>query len=77
MTFTKRRLRIALSPFFTDKQKKQRQIASHTLWASIHGLCFLQETGKIPLVDNDQKAAGNMAVFLIETFISGLRDTDK
>ena len=61
-----------LSPFFEAHEARQLKMASHTLWASIHGLCFLQETGKIPLVDQNQKAAEKMANFLIKTFVKGL-----
>lgn len=60
-----------LEPFFTPRQGKKRKMAARILWSSVHGLCFLQETGKIALVDG-QSSAEDMAKYLIDTFIAGL-----
>src|SRR5690606_8831987 len=40
-----------LKPLFKPQQDKKRKMAARVLWSSVHGLCFLQETGKIALVD--------------------------
>lgn len=61
-----------LEPYFTTKQTKKRKIAARVLWASVHGLCFLQETGKISIV-SDQDTAPDMAGYLIDTFIAGIK----
>ncbi len=62
-----------LEPYFTSKQGKKRKIAARVLWASVHGLCFLQETGKITIV-SEQDTAPDMAGYLIDTFISGIKN---
>ncbi len=61
-----------LKPCFTANQNKEKKIAARTLWASVHGLCFLQETGKISIVSN-QNTAPDMAGYLIDTFIAGIK----
>ena len=55
----------------TQKENHKRKIAARVLWASVRGLCFLQETGKITIV-NDEKKAPDMAGDLIDTFIAGI-----
>ncbi len=45
--------------------------AARTLWASVHGLCHLQETAKLSIVD-DQKTSLDLSFYLIDTFIAGL-----
>ncbi len=61
-----------LEPLFLPKQKKKKRIATRTLWASIHGLCFLQETGRMPDIDG-QGHTQTMAHYLIETYIAGIQ----
>jgi AcrR family transcriptional regulator len=61
-----------LSPFFKPQQAKKRKMAARVLWTSIHGLCFLQETGKISLVDK-KSPAEDMASYLINNFVAGLK----
>lgn len=61
-----------LGPLFPSKQKKKKRIATRTLWASIHGLCFLQETGRMPDIDG-QGHTQAMAHYLIETYIAGIQ----
>ncbi len=56
---------------FPAKEPKQCKMAARLLWASVHGLCFLQETGKIPLVGG-QSQADEMADYLIDTFLAGI-----
>lgn len=45
--------------------------AARTLWASVHGLCHLQETAKLSIVD-DQKTSLDLSYYLIDTFLAGL-----
>lgn len=59
-------------PLFSSTQAKQKKIAARVLWASVHSLCFLQETGKIPLVGG-KAPAQEMSSYLIDTFVSGLK----
>jgi len=61
-----------LEPYFTAKQSKKRKIAARVLWASVHGLCFLQETGKISIA-SDQNTTLDMTEYLIDTFIAGIK----
>lgn len=61
-----------LEPYFTPRQTKKRKIAARVLWASVHGLCFLQETGKISII-SDQNTAPDMAGYLIDTFVAGIK----
>ena len=59
-----------LQPLFPEKQNEKRKMAARVLWSSVHGLCFLQETGKIHLVGG--KAPTDMAHYLINTFVAGI-----
>jgi len=61
-----------LSAYYTSAQARERRMAARILWAGVHGLCFLEETGKIQRVD-DKSDATNMAAYMIETFIKGLK----
>lgn len=61
-----------LQPYFKDTQTQKRKTAARVLWSSVHGLCFLQETGKIAVI-SEKKAAPDMAEYLIDTFIAGIR----
>ena len=60
-----------LKPLFPPRQNRRRLMAARVLWSSVHGLCFLQETGKIPLIGG-ASAAKDMAGYLIETFVAGI-----
>lgn len=60
-----------LTPYFTDKEAIERKTAARVLWASVHGLCFLQETNKISIV-NEESTAQDMSDLLIDTFIAGI-----
>jgi AcrR family transcriptional regulator len=60
-----------LSPFFAKDERDKKTIATRVLWSSVHGLCFLQETGKIYIVGEGIDAAG-MASYLIDTFVAGI-----
>lgn len=65
-------LEALLDPFFLAKSTEKRKVATRVLWASVHGLCFLQETGKMSIV-SDQDAPENTAGYLIDTFVNGLQ----
>lgn len=62
-----------LSPSFSDTDNRKLCVAARVLWASIHGLCFLQETGKIPVISKNNKTP-DMAGFLIDTFVRGIAE---
>ncbi len=60
-----------LDPYFSSDQIKNRRDAARVLWASVHGVCFLQETGKIPIINNSEKV-NDMIRYLIDTFVHGI-----
>lgn len=60
-----------LRPLYTDKQSRKRKMAARVVWASVHGICFLEKTGKIPLISN-QENPPDMMGYLIDNFIAGL-----
>lgn len=60
-----------LQPLFPPKQDRKRKIAARALWAAVHGMCFLQETGKIPAVGGRDTAVEEMSSYLIDNFIAG------
>ncbi len=60
-----------LKPFYSDQQSRKQKMASRVLWASVHGLCFLEETGKIPLISTSETAP-DMAGYLIDSFVAGI-----
>lgn len=66
-------LETLLQPLFTARQEKRLKIAARVLWSSVHGLCFLQETGKVSIVSQNGQKGANPADFLIETFLAGLK----
>ncbi|MBP9867849.1 MAG: TetR/AcrR family transcriptional regulator [Alphaproteobacteria bacterium] len=61
-----------LAEFFSAHQHKKRKMAARVLWSSVHGLCLLQETGKIPLVGGKAQA-NEMVCYLIDTFVTGIK----
>ena len=60
-----------LRSYFPDKEKKEIQKAARILWSSVHGLCYLKHSGKIDMIDNDDKT-DIMSEYLINTFIRGM-----
>lgn len=60
-----------LQPYFKDAHSKEHKIAARNLWAAIHGICFLQLTGKLPLLDGEDVST-SMTDSLIENFVKGL-----
>ncbi len=65
-------LEAQMSAFYSDNQKRKRKVATRVLWASVHGICFLKETGRLSLVD-EEKSTEHLSTFLIENFIRGLK----
>lgn len=61
-----------LEPLFPDTERKKAHMAARVLWASVHGLCFLQETGKMGVV-GDRAGLHSMVSLLIDTFVAGLQ----
>jgi AcrR family transcriptional regulator len=62
-----------LRPYFSSRQDRKRKMAARVMWASVHGLCFLQEIGKIELVGGQKDMASEMTGYLIDTFIEGIK----
>ncbi len=60
-----------LKKFLPNSREMECKDAARILWASVHGLCFLQETGKISVVA-EERSASQMSDYLIETFVAGL-----
>ncbi len=60
-----------LHPLFPAGRERELKTATRVLWSSVHGLCFLQETGKIHIV-GDQADATPMTAYLIDTFVRGI-----
>lgn len=59
-----------LRPLFPAGKDDNRKMAARVLWSSVHGLFFLQQTGKIHVVS--ERAASDMMSYLIETFVAGI-----
>lgn len=60
-----------LKPFYSEQQSRKRKMASRILWSSVHGLCFLEETGKIPVISTHETMS-EMADYLIDSFVTGI-----
>lgn len=65
-----------LTAFFSADDREARQDSARALWASVHGICYLQETGKIG------RAAPNLDTMLlinnvIDTYVAGLTARQK
>ncbi len=61
----------ALAPLFADQEGDQKRNAACILWASMHGICSLSDSGKLKVLK--AQPARHMAQGLISTFIAGLR----
>jgi AcrR family transcriptional regulator len=63
-------LETVLSPFFPPADADKCAQAARALWGSFHGLCYLQETGKIQgqSAGSDEDALGDI---LIDNFMAG------
>ena len=62
--------------FYSAQDKRKRKMSARILWSSVHGLCFLEQTGKFRLV-NDDMTINDMMDYLIDCFIAGLGLTEK
>lgn len=61
-----------LYDFYEVDEVRQRKMAARVLWSSVHGLCFLEHTGKFKLV-NDDTTINHMMDYLIDCFVSGIQ----
>lgn len=68
-------LETLLAPLFDGQQSQRQKMAARALWSAVHGLCFLQGTGKMPLLDNKAQADA-MAAYMIETFTAGIEKSE-
>ncbi len=62
-----------LTPLYPAHAGHERKMAARILWSSVHGLCFLEQTGKFDLAGRDMPVDG-MIDTLIDTFIKGIKD---
>lgn len=60
-----------MAPYFPPEKKEEKKVAVRILWASVHGLCFLQETDKLAIISNKNQTP-DITGYLIDTFISGI-----
>ncbi len=61
----------ALSPLFAEDRQNQKRDAACVLWASLHGICSLYQTGKLSVVTST--SVREMTETLLANFIAGLR----
>ena len=61
-----------LKPLYPPRQSARRKLAARALWASVHGMVFLEETGRIPVIAAAQ-GGDDMAALLIDNFVRGVR----
>lgn len=60
-----------LSPLFAEDDQDRKGDAARILWASLHGICSLYQTGKLQVVTS--RSAREMAEVLVAIFIAGLK----
>ncbi|QQG35788.1 MAG: TetR/AcrR family transcriptional regulator [Micavibrio aeruginosavorus] len=60
-----------ISPLFAPGGERRKKIAARILWSSVHGLCFLEATRKIPFI-TDYADPEEMMDYMIDGFISGI-----
>lgn len=65
-----------LISFFKEEQLKELHMATRLLWSSVHGLCFLQQTNKISIVESKSNSE-DVVNYLIENFVAGLKINNK
>lgn len=58
--------------YFPDKEDKEIKKAARVLWSSVHGLCYLQQSDKIEIIESNEKAF-TLVNYLIEIFIKGMQ----
>ena len=64
-------LESALRPLFPTDDTAGCAQAARVLWASLHGICSLGETGKLPVIT--AQSVADMANSLVENYVAGLR----
>jgi AcrR family transcriptional regulator len=60
-----------LAPIYPANAGQEIKVAARALWAAVHGITFLQESGKLLLLEG-QTTPQETADYLIETFFAGL-----
>jgi len=60
----------ALAPLFTADEVQEKRNAASVLWAGLHGICSLSDTGKLQVVTT--QSVPDMAESLTTNFIAGL-----
>lgn len=63
-----------LSPLFSKKTREENILAARVLWLSVHGICYMEETEKTPLISENN--ANMMVNYLIDTFVAGITAKD-
>jgi len=61
----------ALSPLFDENEEEKLGQAARILWASLHGICSLSESGKLDVVTS--QSVREMAEGMMFHFITGLQ----
>ncbi len=69
-------LETLLRPYYKDSDKKSPKMAARILWSSVHGLCFLEQSGKFAVVNESLKLESLMD-YMVETFMRGLESSGK
>jgi hypothetical protein len=59
-----------LTPLYKSDAKACK-LAARTLWASVHGICFVEQTGKMPIVIGSSSGEA-MTSTLIDNFVAGI-----
>jgi AcrR family transcriptional regulator len=59
-----------IHPLFNEGEEAERALAARVLWSSVHGICYMEETNKTPLIT--AQSPSEMVFYLIENFINGL-----
>lgn len=59
-----------LDSLFDNSQAEEKKRAARTLWAGVHGICTLSESGKLQVVAAE--STESMARMLVRNFVAGL-----
>lgn len=65
-------LETLLAPLFKKGRERERKIATRTLFSAVHGILYLQETGRVSLI-NQKGPDTDMIDYMIESFIRGIK----
>lgn len=60
----------ALTPLFKDAEQIEKENTARILWASLHGICTLSQSGKLQIVTS--QTVKQMAHTLVHNFVTGL-----